>query len=280
MVFNDEVRREGETTWSGKKACEPVPGPKAALCAGGFSATRTTTWAPAEQKKVYFPHIVTDFDLKSAMRAGLVKSLVLDRRKEIGAPPLEFKAERDGQTTRPQAKTSAMLRAGLMKLRKLETGLCTHRYTPPQDVGGVRGHNGVALVAAFLQEQGLANADEVMTIDSGKKAELGEKTGHRARMPVQRGSPCHATGDRECADAARFDVNNICVIVPLRGSQAQILLEQTIGGVLRLMWRDPEYRPGNAKPRTHQRRPGARQLVGRAFHRGATQHSSRFTMTC
>jgi type III restriction enzyme len=31
------------------------------------------------------------------------------------------------------------------------------------------------------------------------------------------------------------------VIVPLRSSQAQILLEQTIGRGLRLMWRDPEY---------------------------------------
>ena len=38
-----------------------------------------------------------------------------------------------------------------------------------------------------------------------------------------------------------FDVNNICVIVPLRSSQAQILLEQTIGRGLRLMWRDDEY---------------------------------------
>ena len=38
-----------------------------------------------------------------------------------------------------------------------------------------------------------------------------------------------------------FDVNNICVIVPLRSSQAQILLEQTIGRGLRLMWREPEY---------------------------------------
>jgi type III restriction enzyme len=38
-----------------------------------------------------------------------------------------------------------------------------------------------------------------------------------------------------------FDVNNICVIVPLRSSQAPILLEQTIGRGLRLMWREPEY---------------------------------------
>jgi len=38
-----------------------------------------------------------------------------------------------------------------------------------------------------------------------------------------------------------FDVNNICVIVPLRASNAPILLEQTIGRGLRLMWREPEY---------------------------------------
>jgi len=34
-----------------------------------------------------------------------------------------------------------------------------------------------------------------------------------------------------------FDVNNICVIVPLRSSQAKILLEQIVGRGLRLMWR-------------------------------------------
>ena len=36
-----------------------------------------------------------------------------------------------------------------------------------------------------------------------------------------------------------FDVNNICVIVPLRSSESAILLEQTVGRGLRLMWREP-----------------------------------------
>jgi superfamily II DNA or RNA helicase len=44
-----------------------------------------------------------------------------------------------------------------------------------------------------------------------------------------------------------FDVNNICVIVPLRSSQAQILLEQTIGRGLRLMWRDANMPTSSAK---------------------------------
>jgi type III restriction enzyme len=38
-----------------------------------------------------------------------------------------------------------------------------------------------------------------------------------------------------------FDVSNICVIVPLRSAGAKILLEQTIGRGLRLMYREPEY---------------------------------------
>jgi hypothetical protein len=38
-----------------------------------------------------------------------------------------------------------------------------------------------------------------------------------------------------------FDVNNICVIVPLRSSEAPILLEQIVGRGLRLMWRGEDY---------------------------------------
>ena len=68
-----------------------------------FSATPyNDVGAGKNKRKVYFPHIITDFDLKSAMRAGLVKSLVLDRRKEIGALPLEFtKPSAMSRATRP-----------------------------------------------------------------------------------------------------------------------------------------------------------------------------------
>lgn len=48
----------------------------------------------------YFPHIIVDFDLKTAMKMGLVKSLVLDKRKEIGAlsdAELDFKAYSNNQ---------------------------------------------------------------------------------------------------------------------------------------------------------------------------------------
>jgi type III restriction enzyme len=46
-----------------------------------------------------------------------------------------------------------------------------------------------------------------------------------------------------------FDVNNICVIVPLRSSEAPILLEQIVGRGLRLMWRGADYEEVKAENR-------------------------------
>lgn len=253
MVFNDEahhiheVKKEGETTeveW--QKSLTRIAATKGRqFVQMDFSATPYNDDGTGKNKsKLYFPHIITDFDLKSAMRAGLVKSLVLDRRKEIGALPLEFKAERDenGDPTL-SAGQRVMLRAGLQKLKKLEVDFAKIDATRHPKMLVVCEDTTVSpLVTAFLQLEGLSE-DEVMAIDSGKKAELGEKDW----IPVRErlfSVDKHAT-PRVIVSVLMlregFDVNNICVIVPLRSSQAQILLEQTIGRGLRLMWRDDEY---------------------------------------
>ena len=254
MVFNDEAhhihefKREGETTeveW--QKSLSRIAETKGRrFVQVDFSATPYNDVGTGKNKrKLFFPHIVTDFDLKSAMRAGLVKSLVLDRRKEIGALPLEFKAERD-ESGNPALSEGqrVMLRAGLKKLRKLEADfarLDATRY--PKMLVVCEDTTVSPLVAAFLQEQEGLDADDVMTIDSGKKAELGEKDWAPVRQrlfSVDRHSQPRVIVSVLMLREG-FDVNNICVIVPLRTSQAQILLEQTIGRGLRLMWRDPEY---------------------------------------
>src|SRR3546814_14059129 len=87
-------------------------------------------------RKAYFPHIVVDFDLKTAMRAGLVKSLVLDKRSEIGAlshEDLDFNADRD-ENGNPMLSEGQriMLRAGLTTLRKHEADFAglDHYNTP------------------------------------------------------------------------------------------------------------------------------------------------------
>jgi len=254
MVFNDEAhhihefKREGEVTeveW--QKSLSRIAASKGRrFVQVDFSATPyNDVGSGKNKKKLYFPHIVTDFDLQSAMRAGLVKSLVLDKRKEIGALPLEFKAERDelGNPALSEGQR-VMLRAGLHKLRKLEKDFAAiDPQRHPKMLVVCEDTTVSPLVAQFLQEQEGLNADEVMTIDSGKKAELGEKDWAPVRerlFNVDR----HAT-PRVIVSVLMlregFDVNNICVIVPLRSSQAQILLEQTIGRGLRLMWREAEY---------------------------------------
>ena len=252
-MFNDEAhhihefKREGEVTeveW--QKSLTLIAESKGRrFIQLDFSATPyNDVGSGKNKKKLYFPHIITDFDLKTAMRAGLVKSLVLDRRKELGALPLEFKAERDADGNPVLGDGQrVMLRAGLQKLRKLETDFAAiDPQRHPKMLVVCEDTTVSPLVAQFLMDEGLG-ADEVMAIDSGKKAELGEKDWAPVRERLFN-VDAHAT-PRVIVSVLMlregFDVNNICVIVPLRSSQAQILLEQTIGRGLRLMWRDPEY---------------------------------------
>jgi type III restriction enzyme len=228
MVFNDEAhhihefKREGETTeveW--QKSLSRIAATKGRrFVQVDFSATPYNDVGSGKNKrKLYFPHIVVDFDLKSAMRAGLVKSLVLDRRKEIGALPLEFKAERDesGNPTLSEGQR-VMLRAGLKKLRKLEADFA--RSTPtatPRCWWCARTPRCRRWWRLSARSEGL-NEDEVMTIDSGKKAELGEKDWAPVRERLF-SVDSHAT-PRVIVSVLMlregFDVNNICVIVPLR----------------------------------------------------------------
>lgn len=254
MVFNDEAhhihdfKREGETTeveW--QKSLSRIAAPKGRrFVQVDFSATPYNDVGTGKnKKKVYFPHIVVDFDLKSAMRAGLVKSLVLDKRKEIGALPLEFKAKRDddGNPTLSEGQL-VMLRAGIAKLRKLEKDFAVIDLSRRPKMLVVCEDTTVSpLVTKFLNEDAGLRKDEVMTIDSGKKAALDEKDWASVRERLfnvdQHAEPKVIVSVLMLREG--FDVNNICVIVPLRSNQAQILLEQTIGRGLRLMWRDAEY---------------------------------------
>ena len=259
MVFNDEahhihdLKKDGEADeveWQ-KSLSRIAAGKGRRFVQVDFSATpyneRPGRGRNAVGTRIWFPHIVVDFDLKSAMRAGLVKALVLDKRRELGSVPLEsldFKAERDDEgRLRLSEGQRVMLRAGLHKLRRLEQDFAAIAPDKHPKMLVICEDTSVSpLVAQFLQDEGLHD-DDVLTVDSGKKAELGEKdwTPLRQRLfDVDR----HAQ-PRVIVSVLMlregFDVNNICVIVPLRASGAQILLEQTIGRGLRLMWREPEF---------------------------------------
>ncbi|MGN6112421.1 MAG: DEAD/DEAH box helicase family protein [Luteimonas sp.] len=253
MVFNDEahhiheLRSGGDATeveWQ-KSLSRIAEGKGRRFVQVDFSATPYNDIGSAKKRRrQYFPHIIADFDLKAAMRTGLVKALVLDKRKELGALPLDFRATRDESGVPALSDGQrVMLRAGLSKLRKLEADFAVlDPDRRPKMLVVCEDTTVTPLVAEFLQDEGL-HADDVLTVDSGKKAELGEKDWLPLRQRLF--DVDHHATPRVIVSVLMlregFDVNNICVIVPLRSSQAQILLEQTIGRGLRLMWREPEF---------------------------------------
>ena len=256
LVFNDEahhiheVRSEGEITeveW--QKSLRMIAETKGSqFVQMDFSATPYNQVGTGRHAKaVYFPHIIADFDLKAAMKAGLVKSLVLDKRRELGAlsnDELQFKADRDehGRPILSEGQRT-MVRAGLAKLIKLEKEFATIDADQHPKVLVVCEDTSVTpLVEDFLKSQGLSE-DEILRVDSNRKGELPE-----AEWKVLR----EQLFDMDVHPKPRvvisvlmlregFDVNNICVIVPLRTTGAKILLEQTVGRGLRLMWRGNEF---------------------------------------
>lgn len=254
MVFNDEahhiheIRKAGEASeveWQ-KSLQRLAAGKGRRFMQVDFSATPYNDLGTARNRsKAWFPHIVVDFDLKAAMAQGLVKSLVLDRRKSItDALPLDFKAERDADGNVALSDGQRiMLRAGLKKLARLESDFAKVDPARRPKMMVVCEDTAITpLVAAFLEEEGL-HAEDVLTVDSGRKAELGEKEWAPLRQRLfdvdRHARPRVIVSVLMLREG--FDVNNICVIVPLRATGAQILLEQTIGRGLRLMWRDPEF---------------------------------------
>ena len=250
VVFNDEahhiheVRKSDEVTdveW--QKSLSEIASTKGRrFIQIDFSATPYNEVGSGRSKgKAYFPHIVVDFDLKSAMRAGLVKSLALDKRKEIAALPLDFKAERDEQkrVTGLSNGQRVMLQAGLKKLQILEEQFAdADPDKHPELLVVCEDTNVTPHVVEYLQSTGLSE-DDILRVDSGRKAELGPKEWEPIREKLfdvdRHKQPKVIVSVLMLREG--FDVSNIAVIVPLRSSQASILLEQTIGRGLRLMWR-------------------------------------------
>lgn len=256
MVFNDEAhhihdfKREGEVTeveW--QKSLNLIATPKGSrFVQVDFSATPYNEVGTGKNaRRTYFAHIVVDFDLKTAMKAGLVKSLVLDKRSEIGAlsaEDLDYKADRD-ENGNPMLSEGQriMLRAGLTKLRRLEqdfAGLDADKH--PKMLVMCEDTTVTPLVEEFMRHEGLAD-NEVLRVDSGRKGDLkpDEWKLLRERLFDVDRHPAPRVIVSVLMLREGFDVSNICVIVPLRASGAGILLEQTIGRGLRLMWRGNEF---------------------------------------
>ena len=255
MVINDEAHHIHELKRGGE--IEEVEWQKGlnAIAEGkghrffqiDFSATPYDNRGSGKKmQKCYFPHIVVDFDLASAMRKGMVKTLLLDRRQELTElEQLDYKAERDerGKVSGLSDGQRLMIRAGLAKLAKLEKDFTEVDETKNPKMLIICEDTSVSpFVEQFILDEGLSQ-DDVVTVDSNQKGEVSEEEWKELKTKLfdidKYRKPKVIVSVLMLREG--FDVNNICVIVPLRSSEAPILLEQIIGRGLRLMWREEEY---------------------------------------
>lgn len=248
MIINDEAHHvhengkdEDDVQW--QRALDYILQGKQCSVQVDFSAT------PYEQRgsgrrgrKVYFPHIVVDFDLKQAMQYGLVKTLSLDQRQSLTElEDLDYNAIREGRNVVALSEgQKLMLRAGVERLNRLQADFDGQKY--PKMMVVCEDTKVTPLVEQYLIMEGM-KSEEVLRVDSDAKGNMKEEEWKRVSERL-------SNVDRYAVPRVivsvmmlreGFDVNNICVIVPLRSSESSILLEQVVGRGLRLMWREQEY---------------------------------------
>ena len=193
--------------------------------------------------------LFTDFTIQEAIRSGFVKSLTLDERKELASlkdDELDYNAERDdyGSVIGLSNGQKIMIQAGLKKLSILEesfTSIVSDTPKYPKMLIVCEDTNVVPQVTKFLIEHGYSE-EEFVEIHSNKKWEITKEARDEIKYKVF--SVDKLKNPKVIISVLMlrewFDVNNICVIVPLRSATSSILLEQTIGRGLRLMRRDQE----------------------------------------
>jgi type III restriction enzyme len=243
-IFNDEAHRvREESKW--QIGLDYISSSRETLIQIDFSAT---PYDQSRKIKDFFPHIIVDFDLKTAISKGLVKTIVLDERKEIATLPLDFKAERDEENNVIGLSEGqrVMLRAGLAKLDILQkhfVELAPNHDKYPKMFVMCEDTAVVGKVMEFLTTQEGLSQDDVLEIHSNKKGEVTPDEWMDLKQKLfsidKRSTPRVIISVLMLREG--FDVNNVCVIVPLRTTESKILLEQVIGRGLRLMWREPEF---------------------------------------
>ncbi len=132
VVFNDEAHHLGEFKKSDEtlekewqKALDKIATNKGeSMIQIDFSATPYSVTGSGQKRALhYFPHIIVNFELIEAIKQGLVKTVAIDKRKEIAALPLDFKSEKEGSEVRSLSEGQrVMLRAGVTKLKILDEG--------------------------------------------------------------------------------------------------------------------------------------------------------------
>jgi len=214
-----------------------------------FSAT---PFYGSREKREYFPHIVYDYPLINAMHEMLVKQLFLEERQSVAGETLEeldFRAERlepDGSHRRGaiaglSAGQKLLLEIGRSKLEQLSSEF-RNKTLDKKPVMLVLCED--TKVADLTKEHFATQTDEnasfyddskVMVIHSAlKDSELKQASRNLDKIDID-DDPLRVVISVLMLREG-FDKNNISVIVVLRATEADLLLEQIVGRGLRLMF--------------------------------------------
>jgi type III restriction enzyme len=208
------------------------------------------------EKREYFPHIIYDYNLVSAMQDMLVKQLFLEERQSVGGESLDdldFRADRyepEGSHRRGEIKSLSAGQKLLLEIGRLKTEQLGKEFKQKElekkPVMMVLCED--TRVADLTREHFATLTDETGNYYDDKQvmvihSELTEvKHGTTLENARKRLDKIDVDNDplRVVISVLMlregFDKNNICVVVVLRATEADLLLEQIVGRGLRLMF--------------------------------------------
>ena len=224
MVLNDEAHHvwDEELVWY--KAIADLNESAGLMCQLDFSAT------PKDQKGNLFAHIITDYNLGSAIEDNIVKRPKIAELENV--PEIESK--------KASEKYRVQIDAGVNQWKKMRKAFTKTEKKPVLFVMAEdnKAADDVAEYLATFPELG----GKILTIHSGrKKDQIAEKDLEIARKAAREiDSPDNPYNAIVSVLMLRegWDVRNVVVVVPLRSysAKAKILPEQTLGRGLRRMW--------------------------------------------
>jgi len=225
MVINDEAHRvwSEELVWY--KAIENIYNTAGLMCQLDFSAT------PKDQQGNLFTHIITDYDLGTAIEDNIVKRPKIAELENVP----EIESEKASEKYRVQ------IDAGIKQWKIMQKVLVPTGKKPV--IFFVTEDNKAAdEVAEYLQTFPEFSGDKTLTIHSGRtKDQIAEKDLEKARKAAREidlpNNPHNAIVSVLMLREG-WDVKNVAVVVPLRSfsAKAKIFPEQTLGRGLRKMW--------------------------------------------
>lgn len=225
MVLNDEAHRvwSEELVWY--KAIENLYETAGLMCQLDFSAT------PKDQDGRLFAHIITDYDLGTAIEDNIVKRPKIAELENVP----EFESKNAAEKYRVQ------IDAGIKQWKVMKRTLEKAQKKPV--IFFVTEDNKAAdEVAEYLQTFPEFSGEKTLTIHSGRtKDQIAEKDLAKARKAAREiDSPDNPHNAIVSVLMLRegWDVKNVVVVVPLRSfsAKAKIFPEQTLGRGLRKMW--------------------------------------------